>query len=385
MSNDDPDTSQLEGGLYAYGGQSVIIWASLFIILCTLFVALRFISLRVGRRAIGLEDWLILPALIIEVGLCVNGICSVLYGGVGRHEAYVLKFEPPAFTTWAQTLFVTELLYGLVFPIEKTTILLLYLRLFRVHRWFRVTTYFLIAYIWLWGISEVIVAIAQCQPIAFQWNRKIEGGHCIDQLAYYRWVSVPNVIHDVVMLIMPLPVVWTLKIDFRQKLALTAVFLIGSIGCISSFVRLSIFFKLNALSDNTWASIQLQSWTLAETGVILISACLPSLWPLVLRTMTRKGTLRSGYSKGISARDGLESSQPKTNEVWRASRPGFMGTANEFIPLEDVEDRTTTMYKVEGSRNESRAAEHNKGINVTTEISWTVSDETGGSTLKLAG
>lgn len=77
MSNDDPDTSQLEGGLYAYGGQSVIIWASLFIILCTLFVALRFISLRVGRRAIGLEDWLILPALIIEVGLCVNGICSM--------------------------------------------------------------------------------------------------------------------------------------------------------------------------------------------------------------------------------------------------------------------------------------------------------------------
>ncbi|KAJ8106144.1 hypothetical protein ONZ43_g7161 [Nemania bipapillata] len=332
MSNDDPDTSQLEGGLYAYGGQSVIIWASLFIILC------------------------------------------VLYGGVGRHEAFVLKFEPHAFTVWAQTLFVTELLYGLVFPIEKTTILLLYLRLFRVHRWFRITTYFLIAYIWLWGISEVIVAIAQCQPIAFQWDKTIEGGKCIDQLAYYRWVSVPNVIHDVVMLIMPLPVVWILKIDLRQKLALSAVFLIGSIGCISSFVRLSIFFKLNALSDNTWASIQLQSWTLAETGVILISACLPALWPLVLRAISRNNSIRSGYSKGISARDGLESSQPKTNEVWRAGRPGFMGTANEFIPLEDVEDRTATMYKVEGSRNESRATDHNKGINVTTEISWTVSN-----------
>ncbi|KAJ8126522.1 hypothetical protein O1611_g7115 [Lasiodiplodia mahajangana] len=355
MSTDDPNTSQLEGGLYAYGGQSVIIWASLFIILCTLFVGLRFISIRVGRRVIGLEDWLIIPAWIIEVGLCVNGICSVLYGGVGRHEAYVLKFEPHAFTVWAQTLFVTELLYGLVFPIEKTS---------DTPALFEAIP----------RSPEVIVAIAQCRPVAFQWDKDIEGGQCIDQLAYYRWVSVPNVIHDVVMLIMPLPVVWILKVDIRQKLALSAVFLIGSIGCISSFVRLSIFFKLNALSDNTWASIQLQSWTLAETGVILISACLPSLWPLVLRAINRNSSLRSGYSKGISARDGIDSSQAKGNEVWRAGRPGFMGTTNEFIPLEDVEDRTTTMYKVEGSRNESRATTHTKGINVTTEISWTVTN-----------
>ncbi|RYC61391.1 hypothetical protein CHU98_g4809 [Xylaria longipes] len=177
------------------------------------------------------------------------------------------------------------------------------------------------------------------------------------------------------MLILPLPMVWSLQIDLRQKLALSGVFLIGSIGCIASFVRLSIFFKLNALSDNTWASIQLQSWTLAETGVILISACLPALWPLILRTMTRSGTLRSGFSKGISAREGLDSNQSKGNEAWRSSRPGFMGTTNEFIPLEDVEDRATTMYKVEGSPSQARATSHKKGINVTTEISWAVSNE----------
>ncbi|KAI0404425.1 hypothetical protein F4802DRAFT_227587 [Xylaria palmicola] len=377
MSSDDPDQSHLEGGLFAYGGQSVIIWSSLFIVLCTLFVVLRFVSLRIGRRPIGVEDWLIVPAWIIQLGLCVNAICSVLYGGVGRHEKYVLEYQPQALVAWAQTLFVTELLYGLVFPIEKTTILLLYLRLFRIHRWFRITTYVLIAYIWMWGISEVVVAIAQCTPVAFQWDKKIEGGHCIDQLSYYRWVSVPNIIHDVVMLIMPLPVVWTLKLDIRKKLALTGVFLIGSIGCIASFVRLSIFFKLNALSDNTWASIQLHTWTLAETGVILISACLPALWPLVLRAMTgsARSTLRSGLSKG---REATETHQSKNNESWRASRPTFMGPTNEFIPLEDIEEHTNTNYRVEGSRGQSRATDHN-GINVTTEISWTVSHGTDGS------
>ncbi|KAI2626808.1 hypothetical protein GGS21DRAFT_529265 [Xylaria nigripes] len=375
MSANDPDNSQLEGGLSAYGGRSVIIWASLFIVLCTLFVILRFVSLKVGRRAIGLEDWLILPAWIIEIGLCANGICSVIYGGVGRHEAYVVAHDPNQLIRWAQTLFATELLYGTVFPIEKTTILLLYLRLFRIHRSFRITTYLLIAYIWVWGISEVIVALSQCIPIAYQWDKTLNG-RCIDQLAFYRWVSVPNVIHDVVMLILPLPMVWRLQIDLRQKLALSGVFLIGSIGCIASFVRLFIFFKLNALSDNTWASIQLHSWTLAETGVILISSCLPALWPLITRTMGKIGTLSSNISKGVSAGEGVEPHQSRSNEAWRS-------TANEFIPLEDAEDRAVgTIHDVlSGAPGPIRAAGNPiKGINVTTEITWTVSD--GGETTK---
>ncbi|KAI0842997.1 hypothetical protein F5Y06DRAFT_291986 [Hypoxylon sp. FL0890] len=70
------------------------------------------------------------------------------------------------------------------------------------------------------------------------------------------WVGVPDVIHDIVMLILPAPVVGKLQVRLRQKLALTCVFLIGSIGCVASLVRLSIFFRENALVDNTWASIE---------------------------------------------------------------------------------------------------------------------------------
>ncbi|KAI0197609.1 hypothetical protein F4808DRAFT_438687 [Astrocystis sublimbata] len=379
MNMDDIDVSQLEGGLYANDGHVLIAWASLFIILCTLFVVLRFISLRIGRRSPGLEDWLILPAWILQIGLCANAICSVKYGGVGRHEAYILKYEPAAFPRWAQTLFATELLYGLEFPIVKTTILLLYLRLFRIHRWFRLTTYVLIAYIWLWGISELTTTSVQCTPVAYQWDKTIDG-RCIDQLTYYRWISVPNVIHDVAMLILPLPMVWNLQIELRQKLALSAVFLIGSIGCIASFVRLSIFFKLNALSDNTWTSVPLHSWTLAEPGVILISACLPALWPLVLLAISRTSTLRSGSSKRLSDRETFDS---RPAEAWRSSRAGFRHAGNDFVPLEDVEDGAgvgaATRYKVEGARAQTLDAGYQgqarNGISVMKEFSWRISGE----------
>jgi len=125
-----------------------------------------------------------------------------------------------------------------VSPLAKTILLLLYLRLFftnlvhggSYHRWLRLTTYFLIVYIWLWGVSAVLVSIFQCQPVSYQWDRTDDGGaggHCIDQLGYHRWITIPNLIHSVVMLAVPLPVIWDLEVEVRQKIASTGLFLTG--------------------------------------------------------------------------------------------------------------------------------------------------------------
>ncbi|KAI1142681.1 hypothetical protein F5Y05DRAFT_126815 [Hypoxylon sp. FL0543] len=369
MSTESIDTSELEGGLFAYGGGSVIACAIVFIVLCTTFVALRFVSHRIVRRPISLEDWLIIPAWVIMMGFCANIICTVKYGDVGRHIAFVLAYEPEAFVAWAKTLFVVEVFYGVLFPLEKTSILLLYLRLFHVHRWFRFTTLVLIAYIWLWGISELLVAIFQCKPIRYQWDKSIEG-HCIDQLSYYRWVSVPNIIHDIAMLVLPAPVVWKLQVRLRQKLALSCVFLIGSIGCVASFIRLSIFFRKNALVDNTWASIELMSWTLAETGVILICACLPALWPLFLRVVSGVGTLRSKTGKSTALSGTGESKQYGGLGPRSGHSRGLQATDDDFIPLNDIEDGMGLTYGVASSTAPSEIRNHDTGIHVTTE--WEV-------------
>jgi hypothetical protein len=153
---------------------------------------------------------------------------GVTFGGVGRHEDYILQYEPQAMESWALTLFVTELIYGILVPLEKTAILLLYLRLFRINAWFRITSYILLITVWMWGTSEFLIAIFQCKPIPYQWDKTIEGS-CIDQISWYRWVRVPNAIHDVAMLVAPIPVVLKLQIALRQKLALSGIFILGSV------------------------------------------------------------------------------------------------------------------------------------------------------------
>lgn len=160
------------------------------------------------------------PDLILDTG--------VLLGKVGRHQDWVLLHKPTALVQWAQSLFVTELMYGVLIATEKTSILLIYFRIFRIHRWFRFLVYFLIVYVWLWAVSELLVAIFQCRPIAYQWNTSLNGT-CIDRLAFYRWISVPNIIHDVAMLVVPAPMIWKLQISKQKKLALSAVFILASL------------------------------------------------------------------------------------------------------------------------------------------------------------
>ncbi|KAF2799237.1 hypothetical protein K505DRAFT_266182 [Melanomma pulvis-pyrius CBS 109.77] len=354
------DLSTLDGGLYASRGDSVIACSIVFLVLCTVCLVLRFLSHHIGNRSTSLEDWFMIPAWILMLGLCANVICSVKLGRVGRHQAYVLEFEPKAIVSWAQTLFVTELIYGLLMALEKTAILLLYLRLFQIHRWVRLTTYALITFIWMWGIIESLVAIFQCKPVAFQWNKNLEGT-CIDQIAYYRYVRVPNVVHDIVMLVLPMPVVWKMQIAVRQKLALICIFSLGSIGCIASFISMVLFFRLDAFSDNTWASVQLMSWTLAEPGVIFICACLPALWPLMLSFMPRIATLRYG-SRNTTNQQGYIESQQGAGE-------GVNSSNDDSIPLRNYATYTAARI-LANSHDTSEIVFSGKGINITKEFSW---------------
>ena len=353
------DTSTLDGGLDAYGGGSVIGCCVTFIILCTLFLGLRFFSLRFDSRPTSIEDWVMIPAWVLMMGLAANVILSmsnslfgylpmdfslityrylgVRIGGVGRHEAFILEQNPQTLGTWAQTLFVVILLHAPLMALEKTSILLLYRRIFSIQPWFRISTTILIVYIWCWAASEFLVAIFQCKPVAYQWNKELNGT-CIDQLAFFRWISVPNLIHDIAMLVLPLPMIWNLQVGTRQKFALSLVFLIGSLyvifpglcsvfnskdtnssvsGCVASIIRMTIFFNLNAFSDNTWASIQLMSWTIAEPGTILICACMPALWPMFLRYVPGLGSRLAGSSNKSGNLSGTNDSKLR-NKNWRA-------------------------------------------------------------------
>lgn len=154
-------------------------------------------------------------------------------GDAGRHELWVLKNESKAMESFAQSLFAMEILYCLVIGIGKTSILLLYRRIFGIQRWSRVFIWGMIVFLWMWVAAGLVTTLVQCVPLAYQWDKSLKG-KCVDQVVVYRLMPLPNVVHDLVLLALPTPMVWRMqKLSVWQKTALTAVFLIGSL-CVST-------------------------------------------------------------------------------------------------------------------------------------------------------
>lgn len=61
-----------EGGLAADRSCHLVDTAVFFMILCTIFVILRFVAHRVADSAIFFDDWLIIPAYVLMMGLCID-------------------------------------------------------------------------------------------------------------------------------------------------------------------------------------------------------------------------------------------------------------------------------------------------------------------------
>jgi len=80
----------------------------------------------------------------------------------------------------------------------------------------------------LFGVSSVITGIFTCTPISYFWNRTIEG-HCINEAAFWFTNAAINIITDIILWAMPLPVLNSLQLPSRQKYGLMIVFAIGGL------------------------------------------------------------------------------------------------------------------------------------------------------------
>ena len=80
------------------------------------------------------------------------------------------------------------------------------------------------------GIAGVVTSLASCQPFSAR-RKGVEyfSLHCIDTVAYWRWISFPNLLTDFLMITLPLPTIWTLRVSKKEKVGLVLAFLTGGL------------------------------------------------------------------------------------------------------------------------------------------------------------
>lgn len=143
---------------------------------------------------------------------------------MGRHAAIVPYDE---LVLWLKLEKVEEYVYVISVTLPKLCILALYLRIFTT-KGYRRSAYAIGGIVITNCVACIIVSCAICRPFAYNWDKLIADGYCGDLIAVYRWVSIPNLLTDIAMLVLPLPVIWHLHTGLAQKVGLTITFLTGS-------------------------------------------------------------------------------------------------------------------------------------------------------------
>ncbi|EDU49287.1 integral membrane protein [Pyrenophora tritici-repentis] len=262
----------------------VLLTAFSMIVSCTIFVILRYYSRYLSGTAFSTEDVIIPFAWLAEVILCLSGIYMVEESGLGRHEDYLDSTEPGKIQKHYKALLLQEFLHPSAVALPKLAVVIIYLRILtnKYERFAAKVLTFLIIATW---ISYTVAPVFQCTPFAFNWKSDIPGGKCFNFQLFAQSSSVPNIATDVGVLLLPLRMVWRLKISIHRRIGLLLIFLTGSVGLISSILRayvfVDVFSDVTAITDVTWTHVSLVDTTLIEPGIYLLSACAISFKPLL--------------------------------------------------------------------------------------------------------
>ena len=121
-----------------------------------------------------------------------------------------------------------SILYFGSINIPKLAILALYRRLFP-QKGIRIVIHTLMGILIAQTIAIVVAAFVACIPFAANWDPTLPGAVCINKEALFIWSSFPNILTDIVMLVLPIRIVWNLHITTRLKIGLTLTFMVGSL------------------------------------------------------------------------------------------------------------------------------------------------------------
>lgn len=116
-------------------------------------------------------------------------------------------------------------IWGVAISGVKISILLLYISIFRRKTFIR-CCYAMIALQVIWCIGVILASLLLCQPIQLNWDATAKG-HCGSKEGAYLSLHITNLIFDVMVGLLPIPVLWTLQLKLRRKISLSCMFALG--------------------------------------------------------------------------------------------------------------------------------------------------------------
>lgn len=186
-----------------------------------------------------------------------------------------------------QWLWLSIPFYNLALILSKLSALALFTRIFH-HRTFLIATYITMASIILSGLWMVTSGFVFCIPVHSFWslNRTNHAEDCLPEGPVWYSNAAIQILTDIVILLLPMPLLSNLHLPQRQKAGIIVVFCVGIMVIATSSARLYELSTMIRGGDFTLTNSNAAVWSSLEANVSLICACLPPLYPLISRVFS---------------------------------------------------------------------------------------------------
>lgn len=210
--------------------------------------------------------------------------------------------------------YAAAIIYGPCVWCIKVTLLLILVRVFTPFRKIITVVWAFIFVMLLYYIVVTALKIFVCNPIRTTWDPDVEG-KCLNEYVLFSIDTSLSILTDLIILLLPIPLVWSLRVTTKKKLRTIALLGAGGVATATSIVRLVLVLRLDnspfQLGDQTISIQRANLLVTAELGVGIICACLPA-FNIFFTAAERSSKARYvEKSMKLSNLSGLTSSKPK--------------------------------------------------------------------------
>lgn len=384
----DPPLNQPGFNLYADQGPQLIRSMIALIVVSTTFVSLRLLSRKIAHAGYWWDDVLVVVALLIALATPAINIYAVKHTGFGKHIYRVDDRAQHDSTETYRMLWTFQIFFVLATGTIKLCTLTFYRRIFASNG-FRHVLFGLSTVVVSFTLGVLMLTIFQCMPIHKFWDTD-QPGHCINPLNNLLITGSINTVLDFIVVLLPVPLLWQLRTTVQQKCVLTCIFISAGFVCGVSIIRLVVFSKVN-MEDVTWNSTSVTLWSAVEPCAGIISACMPSLRPLLTVTLHRLHICTPSFITADSKSIGPASGASTMPWIIPDGEPDILPYGNKRKGVERKEPcvhntlctvssamrRANEKPGAVGGDTQIRAEEVEPpwgGIKVKTEIRWSVQE-----------